>query len=159
MRRREMVALAGLACAASIALVRVVNSATVETGGAADSFRVSVAPRRVSDDSLVEAASTTVTNDPFRLANHPATVRFAARNEGGAAPPPPAPRPTMTVQAIIGGPPWQAIVDGIPGEQPGVIVRTGSTYGKLVVRSVGRDTVTMQAPDTTWKLTLKRDHP
>jgi hypothetical protein len=159
MKRRELLALAAAGIAGVLALVRIVRTDDVEARIAVNDHRVSASPQRVSEDSLVEAAGTTVTNDPFRIANHPAAVRFSVRNQSGAAPPPPALRPTMTVQAIIGGPPWQAIVDGIPGEQPGTIVQTGSKFDKLVVRSVDRDAVTVQGPDTTWKLPLKRDHP
>jgi hypothetical protein len=69
------------------------------------------------DDSLAEAEEMTVTNDPFRLANVPAAVRFDPNNEANAgasiAVSPPA-RPVMTLKAIVGGPPWQAVIDGIP---------------------------------------------
>ena len=158
MMRRELFALAAAGFAGVVASARILHTADVRTDRATNSFRLSAPPPRISDDSLVDAAGTTVTNDPFRIANHPAAVRFSARNQGGP-PPTPAPRPTMTVQAIIGGPPWQAVIDGLPGAQPGTIVQAGSRFDKLVVRSVDRDAVTVQGPDTTWKLPIKRDHP
>ncbi|MDB4878547.1 MAG: hypothetical protein JWM41_4993 [Gemmatimonadetes bacterium] len=64
----------------------------------------------------------------------------------------------MTLKAIVGGPPWEAIVDGIPGQPPGTVVRSGSTLDKLAVRSVTRDSVVIQGPDTTWVLSFRR-HP
>jgi hypothetical protein len=59
------------------------------------------------------------------------------------------------LKAIIGGPPWQAVIDGIPGQPPGTIAGTGARFDKLVVRSVTRDTVVVQGPDTTWSLGFK----
>lgn len=110
--------------------------------------------------ALAEAEDLTTTNDPFRLANAPASVRFNPNNEnvgGGpvvaAAPPV---RPNMTLKAIVGGPPWQAIVDGIPGQPQGTVVRAGNAFDKLVARAVTRDSVVIQGPDTTWVLSFRR---
>lgn len=117
------------------------------------------APKPVSAEVLDSAMDVTVSNDPFRLGNEPASVAYDPATDlpaGGpsmriAAMPL---RPAMVVRGIIGGPPWQAIMDGIPGQPPGAIVRSGMTFDRLSVRSVGRDTVIVQAPDTTWKLTI-----
>jgi hypothetical protein len=35
-------------------------------------------------------------------------------------------------------------------------VRRGDSLGTLIVRAVGRDTVTINGADTTWRLTVKR---
>lgn len=162
MRSRERMLLALAIVTSSAAAWRVAQSANLEHGTVPSAFPLSRAPGFVTDDSLEEAAGATVVNDPFRLVNRPSDVRFESRSEGGGvgAPPPPPPlRPTMQVRAIMGGPPWMAIVDGIPGQPAGVIVRSGSMFEKITVRTVGRDTVVVQAPDTTWKLTLMRDRP
>lgn len=109
----------------------------------------------VTDSALGEAEDLTVTNDPFRLANSPPEVRFDPANEnvgaGRGFTPPPV-RPSFVLKAIVGGPPWQAVVDGIPGQLPGTVTRAGSQYDKLVVRSVTRDSVIIQGPDTSWVL-------
>ncbi len=107
-------------------------------------------------DSAVDA---TVGNDPFRLANAPSKVAYDPAMDlpgGGIAPvvPVQVARPSLVLRGIIGGPPWQAVLDGIPGQGSGTIVRGGMTFDKLAVRSVSRDTVTIQGADTTWKLTL-----
>jgi hypothetical protein len=62
----------------------------------------------------------------------------------------------MTLKAIVGGPPWQAVVDGIPGQAQGTIVRAGAAFDKLVARAVTRDSVIIQGPDTAWVLTFRR---
>jgi hypothetical protein len=121
-------------------------------------------PGRYDFDSLGAAAEQTVATDPFRLANAPAAVRFQPRGAAlaAAAPPPipapPAPRPTLVVRAIVGGPPWQAVVDGLAA-QAGMVVRAGDRFDRLVVARITADSVIVQGPDTTWKLTLKRDRP
>ena len=98
--------------------------------------------RVLSDSALAEAEDLTVSNDPFRLSNTPPDTPFdpAAENSAGArgfAPPPV--RPVFALKAIVGGPPWQAVIDGIPGQPPGTVIRQGAQYDKLVVRSVTRD--------------------
>jgi hypothetical protein len=116
-----------------------------------------VAPEagRFDGDSLDTAADATIGNDPFRLANAPASVRYEPRRPGAPALAP-LPRITLVLKAIVGGPPWHAMIDGIPG-QPGAVVRAGDAFDKLVIRKVTRDTVVVQGPDTTWKLTIQRD--
>jgi hypothetical protein len=159
MQRREGLAFAAAVFAALVAIARIARVGEDPVESAVQSDAVSAGAVAVDDDSLTEAAANAVANDPFRLANRPSGVRYDARTEGapGGAPfvAPPV-RPQFVVKAIVGGPPWQAVVDGIPGQPAGTIVRGGVTFDKLTVRSVGRDTVVIAAPDTTWKLTLAR---
>ena len=110
----------------------------------------------LSDSVLEEAEDLAVANDPFRLSNTPPDVRYDPATEGipGAPRPyvPPPVRPAFALKAIVGGPPWSAVVDGIPGQPAGAVVRQGVQYEKLLVRSVTRDSVIIQGPDTTWVL-------
>lgn len=114
-----------------------------------------------SDSALEEAEALTVTNDPFRLSNTPPEVRYDPVNEaalaarGGAFVPPPV-RPQFVLRAIVGGPPWHAVVDGIPGQPAGTLVRPGAQFDKITVRSVTRDSVIVRGPDTTWVLRFGR---
>lgn len=111
------------------------------------------APVLAGADSLDDDAATIVANDPFRLSNKPASVRFLSAASGVV---PMAPtRPQFTLRAVIGGPPWSAIVEGIPGQTGGTVVTAGLAFEKIRFRSITRDTVFVQAPDTTWKLTMK----
>jgi hypothetical protein len=110
--------------------------------------------------NLTDAEDLIVSNDPFRLANEPAAIRYDPAREDGpisAAPVgPPRLRPNLVLKAVIGGPPWQAIVDGIPGQPAGTIVRAGSAFDQLVVRSVTRDSVVIKGIDTIWVLSFRR---
>jgi hypothetical protein len=162
MTRREAIALAAAVLSVLGAVARIVRSGDRSSVHVAGMAGGSASVPTVDDDSLGEAAANTAANDPFRLVNHPSAVRYDARVESGlgaigaiAAPV----RPMLAVRAIVGGPPWQAIVDGIPDQPPGTIVRSGDTFAKLTVRSVGRDIVVIQAPDTVWKLTLSQVRP
>jgi hypothetical protein len=111
------------------------------------------------DDSLAVAEEWIVSNDPFRVANAPTTVRYDPGTDGvqskTGAPVTPQARPTFVLKAIVGGPPWQAIVDGIPGQPAGTVVRVGNVFDKLSIRAITRDSVVIKGPDTTWSLTFR----
>lgn len=111
-----------------------------------------------SDSALDEAEDLTVTNDPFRLSNAPPDTRYdpvneAAQTARGFTPPV---RPSFALKAIVGGPPWNAVIDGIPGQPAGTVTRQGAQFDKFVVRSVTRDSVIIQGPDTSWVLRFGR---
>jgi len=97
-----------------------------------------------------------VTNDPFRLSNRAATVRYDPASDGAGSGvgsvATPMLRPVLVLKAIVGGPPWQAVIDGLPGQPAGTMAQQGSTFDKLVVRAVTRDSVIVQGPDTSWVL-------
>jgi len=114
---------------------------------------------RVPADTVREAAARVAEHDPFRIDHRPATVPYRPELEGGAPQPPPPPKPPkphLALSGIVGGPPWSAILDSVPGRDGSVLVRKGDTLGGLKVRSVGRDTVIVQGADTVWKLIVKR---
>jgi len=105
---------------------------------------------------LDEAALVATEQDPFRLSRTPSHLPFVTRRMVVSAPPPtPFFRGPLVLKGIVGGPPWQAVIDGLPGQPPGTVVSAGNTFDKLVIRAVSRDTVVVQAPDTVWRLTLK----
>lgn len=117
----------------------------------------------IPDDSLANAEDLTVTNDPFRLSNRAATTRYDPAADGGLPGPrgsvaASSPRPALALKAIAGGPPWQALIDGLPGQSAGTVVLSGDKFDRLVVRAVTRDSVIIQAPDTTWVLAFRK-HP
>ena len=100
-------------------------------------------------------ASRIVARDPFRLDRKPAAVAFGAMPAMAPAHATPAPRPALLLSGVF-GPPWQAVLEGIPGKQGSVVVRAGDAFGELRIRSIRRDTVVVQGADTTWKLTVRR---
>jgi hypothetical protein len=73
-----------------------------------------------------------------------------------AARAPAPPKPRLVLQGLVGGPPWDAIVQGLPGHDGSYVVRAGDSIGGLKVRSVRPDGATIHGMDTTWILTLRR---
>lgn len=65
-------------------------------------------------------------------------------------------RPRLQLRGLVGGPPWDALIEGVPGRDGAVLVRTGESVGGLTVRAIRRDTVFIRGSDTTWTLTLSR---
>jgi hypothetical protein len=60
------------------------------------------------------------------------------------------------LRGLVGGPPWNAILDGVPGHDGGFVVRAGDSVAGLKIRSVRRDGATIRGMDTTWILRLGR---
>jgi hypothetical protein len=119
-------------------------------------------PRRIANERLAAAARSVVGGNPFRLDRAPAPIGFNQPAPGmmpGGMPvyePPPPPRPQLAVTGIV-GPPWQALLEGVPGREGGAVaVKRGDVLGELRIRDVTRTTVVVSAPDTTWRLTVRR---
>jgi len=100
-------------------------------------------------DTLRVLRRNIVSRDLFRSAG---TTTVAV-----SAPATPGVRPTLTLKGTA-GPPWQAIIDGVPGQPNAVVVRVGSVFDRFIIKSVTRDTVVVQGPDGTWVVSLSR-HP
>lgn len=135
------------------------RSATPDLEETVSSIPAHVAAPRVPDVTAPRTASELIVgSDPFRLDRRPSPIAYQRELTG--APQIAAPmisfRPPLTVSGFIGGPPWEALVEGVPGKEGSTLVRAGDKLGDLRVRAVKRDTVIIQGPDTTWKLTLRR---
>jgi hypothetical protein len=114
-------------------------------------------PRIFAADSLARSSSYVAENDPFRTSRQPPSIPYSPSLEGLAPPPVArAPRPNFILRGIVGGPPWSAIVEGVPGRSGAALLRKGDSLGDLVVRLVTRDTVVIKGADTTWRLTMRR---
>ncbi len=121
--------------------------------------RVPLAP--AAPAALTAAATAITAADPFRLDRHPATVAYRPELDGVPPPPPPPkpPKPALTVAGLVGGPPWAALLDGVPGRDGSVLVHAGDVLGTLHIRRVTLAGVIVSDPDTTWHLTLKHPWP
>lgn len=119
------------------------------------------APVRVGPERLREAARHVVAGNPFRLDRAPAPLSATDLAASGADPgmphpyQPPPPRPQLSVSGIA-GPPWRAVLEGVPGREDGVVVQRGDELGDLRIRDVTATTVVVAAPDTTWRLPVRR---
>ena len=98
-----------------------------------------------------------VADDLFRVDRSAADSAFVSGTgtgspAGSAAAPRPAP-PKIT--AIVGGPPWRAVLEGTANHEGGIVVQQGDRVGVLLIESVTRHAARLKAPDTTWILELK----
>jgi hypothetical protein len=119
---------------------------------------VAISYRGPSSAEIDDTAGVIGDRDPFRLTREPSSVPYVAGHEGWVAPPP-APRPIVTLSGIV-GPPWEAVLEGVPGRAGSLVAAAGDTVsraplGLLVVRRVGRDTVVLVGTDTIWKLVVR----
>lgn len=124
-------------------------------------WTVSQPASAIAGDSLAVLTARVVSEDPFRLDRRPAEVAYAAGVDSAAArasDPPAAPRPPLALVGIV-GPPWSALVDGVPGHDGSTVLRAGQSVAGLRVRAVTATIATISAADTTWHLTVKRTWP
>lgn len=106
-------------------------------------------PLMLARDSVAISLAAVEEHDPFRLARTPARVRF------GTAPQPTdasRTKPSLRLSGIVGGPPWRAVVEGVPGRVGSTMFATGDTTAGLRARSVTRDSVVVEGMDTVWVL-------
>lgn len=67
--------------------------------------------------------------------------------------------PLLTVRAIVGGPPWSALVSGWPGLTPQRVVRTGDLIDSLRIVRIDTAGVEFRWGDSAWKQSLVRRLP
>jgi hypothetical protein len=114
--------------------------------------------RIIPGDSIDDAASATSDHDPFRLTREPSAVPYDAGGEVVAASAPAPPKPPLALSGIV-GPPWVAVLEGVPGRTGSVLAKAGDTLARpplalVVVHRIWRDTVVVVGTDTTWTLTV-----
>jgi hypothetical protein len=123
---------------------------TITAGGAA--------PAALDTMALGASAMRLRLRDPFRLDRKPTDVRYNPWEPvATVAPPPPAPvRPPLALAGLLGGPPWNALIEGIPGRENGVLLQLGDSMNGVRFVALRGDTVLLAAFDTTWSLTARR---
>ena len=121
---------------------------------------VSPPARPIASESLAVLTSRIVDSDPFRLDRKPAAVAYGATPDtlANRAVAPTAPRPPLALVGIV-GPPWRALVDGVPGHDGSTVLRAGQSIAGLRVRDVTAATATISTTDTIWHLAVKRTWP
>ena len=63
-----------------------------------------------------------------------------------------APPPKPELKGIVGGPPWSAVITGLPNTQGAVVLRPGDTVAGHSIVRIKRDTVVLRGKSTTWTL-------
>lgn len=140
-----------LATVSAVTLTRAPASATdlpaserpIAMPAPADADTLAAAADRVIGDNLFRADRSSVD-----AAANPIPVTNSI--------PAPSTKPRLVLRGILGGPPWDALVDGVPGHDGALVIRAGQSIAGLTVRAVRRDTVFIRGFDTTWALALGR---
>ncbi len=65
-------------------------------------------------------------------------------------------RPSLVLQAIVGGPPWTAVLKGVPGRERPVVVSPGDVIDSLRILRIDATVVSIAGPDTVWNLRLEQ---
>lgn len=108
---------------------------------------------------LATAASGIRERNPFRWDRRPTGVLF---NPWEPVAPPitnlPAtpPKPSLSLSGVVGGPPWAALIEGIPGREGGVLLNVGQEAGGVQLRELVGNVATLTGFDTTWVLTPRQ---
>ena len=118
---------------------------------------IAVAPARPTPDSLEAAVDEIADRNLFRPERASAEKQQNAQPMMPMAmPQPPSAKPHLVLRGVLGGPPWDAIIEGVPGREGSVVLRAGQSLGGITVRAVRRDTTYARGFDTTWVLTMAR---
>jgi hypothetical protein len=112
----------------------------------------------IPSDSIDDAASATSDHDPFRLTREPSAVPYDADGESVTTAQSAPPKPPLALSGIV-GPPWVAVLEGVPGRAGSVLAKAGDTLARpplalLILHRIWRDTVVVLGADTTWTLTV-----
>jgi hypothetical protein len=89
-------------------------------------------------------------DSPFRLGS------TAVLSTVVTAPPPPqtGTTPSIVVKAIVGGPPWQAVIQGLPGTTEERVVRAGDRVSEISILTIASESVVLRWNDSTWTVRL-----
>lgn len=99
-----------------------------------------------------------MSGDAFRLERKPALVAYRQRADtqparaAASAPP----KPALALAGVVGGPPWAALLDGVPGHDASVVVHQGDSIAGFHIRRIAPNAVVITGLDTTWRLVVKR---
>jgi hypothetical protein len=116
-------------------------------------------PNVVSEDNRIMVTPrkrTDIMRNPFR-----ADGRMIPPKEPSQAPTlaEPAPRAVyeLHLKGLVGGPPWTAIIAGLPGVSGDRSVRLGERFRELLILEITADGVRIGGGDSTWTLSLKQE--
>jgi hypothetical protein len=116
------------------------------------SLPLQLAPR--DSDALVDAIGTIAEGNLFRPNRSAPDTTGMPVMVNGAPPPMQPPKPALRLRGILGGPPWDVLIEGVPGSEGAIVARVGQTLNGVTIHAVRRDTVIVRGMDTTWKLTI-----
>lgn len=152
--------------AVCLLLAGLLAHATMPVRGAArDRASLLPPPLRSFDGQTLEAdAARAVAHDPFRLDRRPTDIAFGVATPAFSPSEPAAALATpslsgINLKGVIGGPPWQAVLGGVPGRESDIVVRAGDTLTGFRVERISPQAVVLAAPDSSITLTPSQAWP
>jgi hypothetical protein len=117
---------------------------------------VATKPAAPAGDALDSAVADIADRNLFRPERASAEERESSAAAPAMAMGAPSSKPHLVLKGVLGGPPWDAVLEGIPGREGAVVIRAGESVGGVSVRAIRRDTAYVRGFDTTWALPLSR---
>ena len=155
--RRRLNALFALAAVLAVAVgagraMAAIDRTRASSGKTASAL---LPPPRVGRDSVSRMITSALAASPFTLGSIATAVE--AHPAAAELPSPPARElPPVRLKALVGGPPWRAVLSDVPGAGRDLVVRSGDRFGDLVVAAIDRNAVVLLFGDTTWTVRLER---
>lgn len=94
--------------------------------------------------------------NPFRADRRPTAVRFGTITDTPPPEPVEARSLDLRLSGLAGGPPWRALIEGVPGHEGGLLVSVGDEIEGVTVLHVSRDSVVVSVQQFIQTLTPKR---
>jgi hypothetical protein len=132
------------------------RAAEPHAGGAMALPVIATTPTHPAADALDSAVADIADRNLFRPERASAEERESSAAAPAMAMGAPSSKPHLVLKGVLGGPPWDAVLEGIPGREGAVVIRAGESVGGVSVRAIRRDTAYVRGFDTTWALPLSR---
>lgn len=118
--------------------------------------KASQLPRMFDPDSLADAAEDATDHNLFREDRERTPDRIMVERPASPLPTQRPAVPMLTLRGIVGGPPWDVIIDGIPGRPAGTVLRDGESVAGFTITVTARDAIRIKGADTAWTLFFRR---
>jgi hypothetical protein len=151
-------AAAGLVLAVSLAAWSTAVPVRASNASSRGGTPAIAAPGAAVDTAQLAADAASLRDrDPFRSDRKPADLRFNPWEPVQPVIQGPRPaKPALVLVGIVGGPPWTALIEGIPQRETGILLRVGEEIGSIRLEDVRADTARLSGFDTSWVLTQRR---
>lgn len=143
--------------AAATACIGVYRSRLADAPTSREARYTRIADQRIPPTTLDSAQAQVLRRDLFgiqAIENSPDARPQVA--SGAPIPLPPGVMVSIIEVHAIAGPPWIAVMSGLPGHVNQAVVIPGDTAGSYMVRSISRDTVVLLVHDSLRRFSITR---
>lgn len=149
-RGTSVILIVAVVASSAATVLRTLSALFARSADPAGAVVASPLSGRLQRDSVNELLAGALRHSPFRLGSTTAVPTV------DAAPPLPqaSAAPDIVVKAIVGGPPWQAVVQGLPGTTEERVVRVGERVSDVTILTIASESVVLRWNDSTWTVRL-----